>query len=278
MYQPNSYWPALHDRNPGALTAVGYPALGEGFNKVTYWRRRRAVASIVRRVGLWQPRVLEGAVGVGAYAPVWAQLGVQQWLGLDIAGSALERLRHRYDAHQFFEIDLASRDEERWRVVEAAGRFDLVCGIDVLYHMTSDESFTTALGNLARFVKPGGILLISDVFTANPVQVAPHVRRRPISSYESILGPMGFQEATREPVFSVLGDPVPRIEARVSGAVLSFTWRMTQKLIRETPPALRSPLGAVLAWGLMPVDWALRKAGVARGVNLELAAFRRLEK
>lgn len=73
-YQPRDYWSSLHNREPGALATVGYAALGNGFNGVAYRRRLAALQRLIARTGAGQPvrHILEGAVGVGAYAPLWA--------------------------------------------------------------------------------------------------------------------------------------------------------------------------------------------------------------
>jgi SAM-dependent methyltransferase len=272
-YRPESYWPALHERSRGKLSAVGYQALGEGFNAVAYGRRRRALEALLRKLGASAEKVLEGAVGVGAYAPLWQRLGVREWFGVDISPAAVKDLRERYPAHRFLEADLSSADASVLIGAAEAGPFDLVCAIDVLYHLTADAAFRQALANLGHQARPGGLLVVSDVFVAEAVTIAEHVRRRPLAAYQEVLAPLGFACMGREPVFSVLGDPVAGASA---ASRLSFgAWRFAQKAIRLTPAAARGPVGALVGAGLLPLDWALRKAGVSRGVNLELAAFRR---
>ncbi|HEX6836714.1 MAG TPA: hypothetical protein VF334_09085, partial [Polyangia bacterium] len=73
-YENKSYWSRLHELAPGALSTVGYPALGEGFNRVSYSRRLAAARTILERQGASFESVLEAAVGVGAYAPLWNEL------------------------------------------------------------------------------------------------------------------------------------------------------------------------------------------------------------
>jgi hypothetical protein len=150
---------------------------------------------------------------------------------------------------------------------------DLVTGIDVLYHLVDDEAFGAALTNLARFVRAGGCLIVSDVFVTQTTQVAAHVRRRPLSTYEAILEPLGLRLAAREPVFGVLGDPV-RGKGLVSD-VLFQVWRGCQKAIRVSPQCVRRLVGTAIARCMLPLDGAVRWCGLAAGVNLELALFRR---
>ncbi len=53
------------------------------------------------------------------------------------------------------------------------------------------------------------------------------------------------------------------------------TWRVAQKTLYVFPPSLRETLGSATAWVMLPLDAGLCRAGVTRGINLELAAFLR---
>jgi SAM-dependent methyltransferase len=265
----------LHEQERGQLTAVGYAALGAGFNRVTYRRRLRAVETVLGRAHIWPSSVLEAAVGVGAYASLWRRLGVQRWVGVDISQAAVSDLRARYPGHRFEVLDLASGDHEAWRNLNDCGGYDLVTAIDVLYHLTSDTGFEVAVAELARCVRPGGYLVVSDAFVVKPTDVADHVRRRPLAAYESILRPLGLTLYEREPVFSIHGDPVVCDRGNHGARVLDLVWRLIQKAIRLTPPGARDVVGAWVALATSPFDWLLRRLGVARGANLELALFRR---
>ena len=278
-YQPSDYWGQLHRLEAGKLSAVGYSALGEGFNRVAYRRRLRAAERVLREtVRPFPPaRVLEAGVGVGAYSRLWRQLGVKEWVGVDISSEAVSSLRLRFPAHQFHAIDLSSKDETSWQPVRSGEPYDVVTAIDVLYHLTDDASCTTALENLARLVRPGGVLVISDVFVEAIHQRAPHVRRRPLSFFAEALGRLGLSLAQREPVFAILGDPVPHAGFHPMERLMSGTWRVLQKALRVLPRAIRGPFGAAAALVLTPFDALLCRAGITAGVNLELAAFRRPE-
>jgi len=272
-YENRGYWTSLHTAHRGALRAVGYPALGEGFNRATYRMRRSAVIRLARRrPGLASGRLLEAAAGVGAYAAVWRRFGVADWTGLDISEEAVRYCRLRHGEGRFFVQDLAC---EAW-AEEAAPEdsFALVAAIDVLYHLVEQRAFETALGNLSRRVQPGGRLLVSDVFVETDRRVAAHVRRRPLAAYQRVLGER-FELEDREPVFAVLGDPTPRAGHRAD-RILCAAWRLAAGVVRAMPGGpVRDLSGAAAGWLLRPIDGLLRGAGMARGANLELALFRR---
>ena len=272
-YDNQSYWSNLHELHPSALSAVGYPALGVAFNRVAYQRRLEAAQHILGREGGRVERVLEAAVGVGAYEPLWRALGSRRWTGIDISERAIAELRARFPSDEFHVVDITS-PAAQWPLT-AADRFDLVSAIDVLYHITDDAAFAAALANLAGFTSDGGRLLVSDVFAHVPTMPAAHVRRRPMAQYEKILTSLGLRLSAREPVFAILGDPIRRPGFHLRDEALYWTWRVLQKAIRAAPEPAREPLGLGLATCLRPIDAWLCRAGWTRDVNLELATFTR---
>jgi SAM-dependent methyltransferase len=248
--------------------------MGQGFNEVTYHLRLAAVEQILGREAFSPRTVFEGAVGVGAYAPLWRKLGVERWAGVDLSAAAVERLSHRFPDATFAKFDLSSGVEEI-RGAFGSALFDLVTGIDVLYHIVDDSDFAQALSTLGKMVTPSGRLLISDVFVREPTTIAPHVRRRPLVRYQELLASQDFLLVQREPVFAVLGDPVPRQGIWPFDLAMLMTWRVLSKAVRSVPMISRDAFGRFAAKVLTPVDSALRHLGRARGVNLELALFRR---
>jgi len=272
-YDHGAYWRALHDLHRGTLRAVGYPALGEGFNRVAYRMRLGAARRLLVRGQVSCTSVLENAVGVGAYARLWLALGATYWEGVDISQATVDYLRARFRGSAFHVADITAPEFASLGL----GRdgYDLVTAIDVLYHQVDDDDFTRALRNVGARVAGGGHLLLSDVFSDPARRIAPHVKRRPISQYEHVLSDLGFALVGREPVFAILGDPVPRPGRPLRDLVLFNIWRVISKSLRVTPEVVRGSLGWAMAAGALPLDFALRAAGFADGVNLELALFQR---
>lgn len=261
-YHNAAYWSSIHSRFRGSLDAVGYAGYGEPFNRETYKLRLKALNHVLRRAQAPQSgTLLEAAVGVGAYAPLWQELGLS-WTGIDIAESAINDLRKRFPHDRFVTADLTVNCGTLSSEV-----FDVVTAIDVLYHIIDEGSFVRAIKNLAERVKPGGLLVISDVFPREAYQRVPHVKRRPLRTYATALP--GFTIVAREPVFAVLGDPIRH------GSIIDFAlftvWRFVSKTARTLPGA-----GGVVVRALVPLDAALRFTGISRGRNLELVAFRRV--
>jgi hypothetical protein len=273
-YEKEKYWTDLHRDYPDSVTAVGYPEMGRGFNEVTYGIRLAAVEQLLRRNGRTPRTLLEGAVGVGAYGPLWRSLGVEHWVGVDLSQSAVERLRHRFPNGSFVQADLTAGDSTLQAAVSGQ-RFELVTAIDVLYHIVDELEFDRALAALALRVLPKGDLLLSDVFAERPTRVAAHVLRRPLARYEQLLARYGFKLVEREPIFAILGDPVRRPGFHVRDLAMLAAWRVLSKFVRSTPGRLRDQFGSIAARALLPIDGLLKRTGRAHGLNLELALFRR---
>jgi SAM-dependent methyltransferase len=264
------YWDSLHGEHPGEFTAVGYAGLGEGFNRGAYRHLRLpALRRLLLRNRVTPRALLEAGVGIGAYAGLWRELGVEEWVGVDISPRAVAYLRTRFPDGEFHVVDLARPEGA------LEGRcFDLVAAIDVLYHIVDDVQFEAELAWLASRVGEHGYLVVSDVFTDSPWgRRFAHVRRRPMEAYLQILEPCGLRPVDREPVFAILGDPVP--DGRGRGKVLFWVWRVLQKSIRMTPEGLRSVYGATVVRVFYPLDQLIRSMTDMRGINLEIALFAR---
>ncbi len=272
-YDNRAYWTGLHAARRGRIAAVGYAGLGDGFNDAAYRLRRAAVLRLLGRTVLpVRFRLLEAGAGVGAYASLWRRLKPGRWVGLDIAPEAVEHCRRACPEGEFLLQDLAAAE---WSGLPAAeAEFDLVTAIDVLYHLVEEHACRTALANLAARVRPGGFLLISDVFVEADRQIAPHVKRRSLATYRDALGPE-MAPAGREPVFSILADATPRSGRDLAGHLQLAAWRLLAKTLSSMPEPARDAAGGAAVAMLRPLDALFRRMGLARGVNLELALFRR---
>ncbi len=83
------------------------------------------------------------------------------------------------------------------------GPYDVVNVFDVLYHITDDARWEAALRHLAGAVAPGGVLLVTDVFSDRP-SLAEHNVMRPLSRYLAVLQAAGLEREQFVPTHVLL--------------------------------------------------------------------------
>jgi SAM-dependent methyltransferase len=115
---------------------------------------------------------------------------------MDITDVSVLRLRAEFPQQVFTTASISSPE------FVAPGSFDIVNVWDVLYHVVDEEGFGVALRNLARCVRPGGRLLLTDQLAgAGDVTVAPHVRFRCLGSYQRSLPEEGIHLVKLLPLY-----------------------------------------------------------------------------
>lgn len=183
------------------LTGAGHAGLGPHYNAWLYKSRLEALekglASIKRT--LKGARVLEAGCGTGFYTEYCLRRGVHTYVGVDITSVSVEILRERYPEFRFVQADITKEI--------IGGDFDVVMAADVLFHIVDDAAFERAVQNLCSVLSPNGLLIISDVFPAFTVQVAPHVRLRSLDEYNRLLSENHIRLVLIEPIFAILQPP-----------------------------------------------------------------------
>lgn len=217
---PSSYWQERLSRD-FALTGAGYNGLGPRYNQIMYQRRLEVLSRMLAAVSC-EPQsksVLEVGCGTGFYTAWFKQKGVASYTGLDITQVSVERLKARFPEFQFVQADIASDD------VSIAGQFDIVMVADVMFHIVDDIRFRAALANIARLLKPGGRLILSDIFPGTTYQSAPHVRYRSLDEYRAILAANHLHTLDVQLVFSVLHPPPYVPTAAWQWKLYSWVWQ-----------------------------------------------------
>lgn len=271
-YDPAAYWSARL-AGGSAAEGAGWRGLGRAFNRHLYRQRRRVYLRTIRDLGLVRPetRVLEIGPGTGFSVALWRRLGIRDLTGLDIAPPAVIRLARRFPGYGFIAGDIGGELDP---LGPSVAGFDVVTAFDVLFHITDDAAFDRALTRIAAAVRPGGIIMITDLFPeSEPVTIA-HQRSRTAAHYRDRLAAHGLQLEQRHPVFILLhpwsGARSPRV--RRAGRIW---WGLVERLAGHVPGA-GGPLGAALAAAdgvltrLLPTTpstelWVLRRAAMPDG-------------
>ncbi len=259
------YWDSLHRRTYG-LTSVGYIGVGQAFNAWMYRVRRRVFRETMQSfipTGIPAAddlEILDIGSGTGFYLDRWRELGFRNTAGSDASEMAVECLRKRYPYLEIVQLDIGE---------EPAGpiqrQFDIVSIMDVLFHITSDHRYERAFENLAKLVKPGGLLVFSENFVHNASSRDAHQVNRRIDDIEALLRRVGFESLARRPMFVLMNYPLDS-----ASRLHRVCWRTLVLAM-----AAWNPLGAVIGAVLYPLEVAL-VSRLKEGPSTELMVCRRL--
>ena len=194
-YRPREFWEERLSRQFD-LRGTGETGLSLAYNRACYTLRREVLARALREAG-FDPagrRVLDVGCGTGFFTEYYLGRGARV-TGLDIASVSIEHLRVRFPAARFVLADVAEAALEE--------RYDLVNAFDVLYHITDDRRWEAALAHLAAAVAPGGLLLLTDLFSARGA-AAEHNRARSLERYRAALERGGLEPGRRYPTHVLL--------------------------------------------------------------------------
>jgi len=194
-YRPREFW----DRRLSEqfdLRGTGEPGLSAAYNAACY-ALRRSVLDRALRDAAFDPRgrdVLDVGCGSGFFTAYYLARGARV-TGIDIAPTSVERLQARHPEARFVLGDVSE--------TPPPGTFDLVNAFDVLYHITDDVRWETAVRHLAGALKPGGLLLVTDAFMVKRGLEAHNVNR-PLARYAGVLQSCGVAPGRRYPTHVLL--------------------------------------------------------------------------
>lgn len=213
-YQPREFWNDRLSRDFD-LRGTGETGMSLEYNRACYELRREVLtrALAAARVDPAARRVLDAGCGTGFFTAYYLERGAQV-TGLDIAPASIERLRERHPEARFVLSDVSEAELDE--------QYDLVNAMDVLYHITDERRWQSAVTNLARAVAPGGTLLLTDTFSELRAQ-ASHNRMRPLSAYTPLLRAEGVLPLSLHPTHVLLNRELgpARFLNRVPGMLLA---------------------------------------------------------
>ncbi len=194
-YRPQEYW----DRTLSEqfdLRGTGEPGLSLAYNRACYTLRAEVLTAALAAAG-FDPRarrVLDVGCGTGFWTAYYRARGAV-YTGLDIAPTSVARLAALYPDSTFVHLDVSE--------APPPARVELVNAFDVLYHVTDETRWEQALRHLAGALEPGGLLLITDVFSDLPA-LAEHNRMRSLERYLGVLEPLGLTREQLRPTHVLL--------------------------------------------------------------------------
>ena len=155
-YDPARYWSERLGGFGFSLRGVGNKRLTDAQNELDYRAAAVVLLGLCRDAGVdfAGASVLDVGCGTGFYAEALRRMGVRSYLGVDITDVLFGPLRTKLPGFEFRRLD-ASREE-------LDGLFDLVVMIDVTQHITAEDGFSFAMGNVRRHLAPGGVFVVTS--------------------------------------------------------------------------------------------------------------------
>jgi len=182
-YRPQEFWEQRLEAQFD-LRGTGEPGLSLAYNRACYQLRAEVLGTCLQRAGMLPGgrRVLDIGCGTGFWTEWYVSRGAH-YTGVDIAQVSVDRLAERYPEQRFVRADVSEG--------VPGGPYDIVNVFDVLYHITDDARWESALRQLAGAVAPGGLLLVTDVFNDRGA-LAEHNVMRPLERYLGVIGAAGL--------------------------------------------------------------------------------------
>jgi SAM-dependent methyltransferase len=174
-YRPQSYWSARLKEN-FSIRGTGHLDYDRAYNVWLYRAKGRALKRATAAVPDGAA-VLDIGSGVGWVIGRLLAQGLEPE-GCDIAPEAVARLSERFPQVPFFTLALG--DE---RIPRPDGAYAAATMLDVAYHVVDDEKWLAGLAEVARVLRPGGSLIVSDGLGDADRSPAEHVLFRSLNSW-----------------------------------------------------------------------------------------------
>jgi SAM-dependent methyltransferase len=225
IFSSKDYWENRLKENFG-LHGTGFIGLGIHYNNWMYKIRRRILLHKTKslHVDFRNIDVLDVGSGTGFYIEIWKELRSKKIVGTDITNIVVEKLRQRYPAYEFHQIDIGTDDD-----IGKLGRqkFDVVSAFDVLFHIINDDGYEKAIKNIYSLLKHNGIFIFSDNFLHGNTIRSKHQVTRSLNVIEKTLIRNGFEIIERCPMFVLMNSPVDTTQRPIK-----MMWRFITKSIQ----------------------------------------------
>src|SRR5262249_17514931 len=143
---PAAYWERRLSERWG-LEGVGNIGLGVAYNR---WQDKQRKSVFLRDIACLPGRLKDASVldvgsGIGFWLSVWKELGVPRITGVDVTRVAVQNLAVLHPDVRLLQLDISSGEAP----AQLGQRFYAVTAVDGLSHITSDDGFAAAIGNIA---------------------------------------------------------------------------------------------------------------------------------
>ena len=205
-FDAQKYWEDRHEATTG-LEGVGYLGL-KGYNEWMYRLRRRVFHRALRPYAgtIAGSRVIDVGSGTGFYLDCWSRYRPTELVGSDFSKVACDRLEQTRRGARIVQLDITSTSPADF---DALGQFDYLSVVDVLYHLIDDGAYQQALHNVARLLRPGGVMVFTENFLQHRARFANEWSvARELTEIEGMLDVAGLSLHQRAPWFVLMNGPV----------------------------------------------------------------------
>jgi 2-polyprenyl-3-methyl-5-hydroxy-6-metoxy-1,4-benzoquinol methylase len=240
------YWESRLRQNWG-LHGVGHISYGVPYNRWLYRVRRNIFRREMDRLRAdWKSSdVLDVGSGTGFWIDAWKALGVHSITGSDVTQVAVDHLQLAHPDSRFTRLDISGSLDAQ----HPGGPYDVISAFDVLFHITNDARFASAITNISRVLSPGGYFIFSDNFLHGSGMRADHQVSRSLQEISQVVTNAGFQIIRRVPMFILMNAPVD-----TSTSWPFNFWRLAMLPVRALPP-----LGSIYGALLYPLELQLTR-------------------
>lgn len=168
-------------RRQDRYTSIGRRSLPRALNRARKEALFGVIESILRErsLDLGSAHVLDAGCGTGIYSEFYASRGARV-AGVDLSFEGLRATKAHGVSGGFSVASLTD-------LPFPDGRFDLGHVFSVLYHVVDDRQWRASLGELARVVRPGGLLVMRIEWVERTTRIADHVKHRARDAYLRVL-------------------------------------------------------------------------------------------
>jgi len=230
-YRPAEYWAHLLESD-FTLRGVGHVCYSEGYNVWMYrWKRgvfRKALHHVPKPC-----RALDIGSGVGWVVSELLDWGAQPE-GCDITDVSVERLAQRFPTVPFSKVELG-----REPLPHATASFDLVTILDVTFHIVDDDKWGAGVAEMARVLRPGGHLIVTDGFGRADIEPWEHVRFRSLERWRATARAAGLELTSLVPMYRWLSRDVSDLWLKGLPGRARGTMEYALELAVRRPPHMR---------------------------------------
>jgi 2-polyprenyl-3-methyl-5-hydroxy-6-metoxy-1,4-benzoquinol methylase len=156
-YDSYQYWHDRFSKYGLSLRSAGDEGLREKENERMYAEAARVFIDLCQRedIDFENVHALEIGCGTGFYTKLLHDLGVKNYVGVDITDIFFSELRTTFPHFKFAKKDIT--------LDQVKGEFDLIVMIDVIEHIVNEDKLSCSMNNVKACLRDGGVFILAPI-------------------------------------------------------------------------------------------------------------------